>query len=751
MFMDALHDNRLEHATLPEPRGLAVSSATPATLQSTQPTRLMHGFLALLAVLLVVQVVPQLASLAADRWSSLFSGIDPDGAFAWMWIHHSTQLVLALAIMAAWRRGALPRWGFNLLEWRTSMQWFGWFALYCTLGVVLFGVLPHLLRGTAPQFDFALSPRNIAGRLSFYYLLSGTGEEPLFRAFVMGVLLLSWRREFRLGRLVLPAAGLWATLIFMLAHVGYTLGPPTITNFSWPQQAFCLGLGLYYAAALYRTRSLLCPILAHGFSNGIIFTLMYALALWTAPPPRVLPESFETGSAGDMRLATALENVRAMNQLPALAAVSVTADGRVIDIAVAGVRRFGHPQQVTTLDQWHLGSITKPMTATLAARLVEQGRIGWETKVTHVFPSIAPNIRPEYLDVTLSELLSHTSGLPMGISQELFDRLPEIDALAFGAEQRQRLAALILSSAPAGPRGEYVYSNTGYILVGKMLEEVTGTPWETLMRQEVFEPLGMTGAGIGAPGIPGQVDQPWGHVAATHLMSKWRAIEPVKNADIEDFWTPCGRIHATLEDIAKFAAAHLAGERGRPGLVSVETFRRLHAPVGDGQGAMDWGTVDQPWAWGRTLTHSGRTPPWYATLVLAPQRGVAIFAATNAGEGSAEQGVDQALQILIRRLEAAEPPRYRLEPDPPVGGQDLVITYLASLGPLADSKEMTLHYGFDRWDRTNDALMSKSGDGDWMVPISIPPDANQIDFVFTDGNKWDNNSGSDWHVSIKQR
>ncbi len=133
----------------------------------------------------------------------------------------------------------------------------------------------------------------------------------------MGVLVLYWPREFRLGRLVIPAAAVWATALFMLAHVNHTWRPFHITNFSLPQQAFCLSFGLYYALALYRTRSLLCPILAHGFSNGIIFTLLYALAWWHTPPPWCCPPEFVTGKAGDTMLTQVLEKVRADNKLPA--------------------------------------------------------------------------------------------------------------------------------------------------------------------------------------------------------------------------------------------------------------------------------------------------------------------------------------------------------------------------------------------------------------------------------------------------
>ena len=141
-------------------------------------------------------------------------------------------------------------------------------------------------------------------------------------------------------------------------------------------------------------------------------------------------------------------------------------------------------------------------------------------------------------------------------------------------------------------------------------------------------------------------------------------------------------------------------------------------------------------------------PRWYAALTLAPDRDFAVFAATNASglENEGFRGTDQAAQVLIRRLDAAAPVRHRIEPDPPVAGQDATITYLSRLGPLAGSKEMTIHYGADQWRNVQDISMTQAAEGGWVVTVGISAEARQIDFCFTNGDRWDNNSGKDWHV-----
>jgi len=84
----------------------------------------------------------------------------------------------------------------------------------------------------------------------------------------MVLLARSWPGTFLIGKFSFPVAGLWATLIFMMAHLHFSSAPFSITA-DFGQQIGALVLGLYYAAVFYRTGSLLAPILSHGFSDGL--------------------------------------------------------------------------------------------------------------------------------------------------------------------------------------------------------------------------------------------------------------------------------------------------------------------------------------------------------------------------------------------------------------------------------------------------------------------------------------------------
>ena len=477
----------------------------------------------------------------------------------------------------------------------------------------------------------------------------------------------------------------------------------------------------------------------------------------------VLPAEFRAGVAGDGHLAEVLERIRAENNLPALAAVAMTSTG-IVELASTGVRAVGYPELVTDNDQWHLGSITKPMTATLAARLVEKGLITWDTKIGQAVPELTNAMRAEYREVTLEDLLHHEGGLPRDVplqaqtSETARRSLPkdmpvwilqDYDPKISPTDNRLKGAVATLAQPPVGPKGKFQYSNAGYMIAGLMLERVAGKPFEELFQQELLTPLEMRATGFGPPGTPGKRDQPWGHWPTGKWFGPdWRPLDPGDPfADIVPRDAPNGRAHASLQDMARFAAAHLAGARGKPGLLSVESFRKLQTPDTNGW-ALGWVVSKRDWAWGRWLYHSGSTARWYAALTLAPDRDFAIFAACNAFGERGDRACDQAAQVLIRRAEAAEVPRIRLTPAHPSPGANVTLTYLPATGPLAGAKQISLHHGVNDWKETVDTPMRKTADETWEVAIGLQPEVRQLDFVFTDGTKWDNNSGLDWHVAL---
>jgi CubicO group peptidase (beta-lactamase class C family) len=290
--------------------------------------------------------------------------------------------------------------------------------------------------------------------------------------------------------------------------------------------------------------------------------------------------------------------------VPGVAVGWVTAERQ--GLAVAGLRRVGAAAEVAEGDLWHIGSLTKSMTATLAARMVEAGAIRWESTIGEVLGGVHPGMEAAWRDVTLEALLRHASG--MRANPGLMARLVQGDVA------RADYVGAMLAEGPMGPRGGFLYSNAGYVVAGAMLEAAGAAPWEVLVAREVFAPLGMTSAGFGPP----EGDQPQGHRGG--LSGGLRPVPPGPRADYIPAGRPAGRVHLSGGDMLAYLRAHLVGD---PGYLSADSWARLHRAEGPGDYALGWVDVDG------VLRHSGSNTMWFAQMRLYRAEGVAVFVAVN--------------------------------------------------------------------------------------------------------------------------
>ncbi len=337
-----------------------------------------------------------------------------------------------------------------------------------------------------------------------------------------------------------------------------------------------------------------------------------------------------------------LEPIRAANDLPSLTA-AVFDDRTLLALGAVGVRKLGDPTAVTKGDVWHLGSLTKAMTATLTALLVEEGVVKWSTTLAEAFPEWATTMDAGYRDVTLKMLLAHRGRAPASVPADLW---AEMWKPGVSADQRKAAVQGMLTRPPETPSGGYVYSNAGYMMVGAALEVATKKTWESLMNERLFGKLTMATCGYGYPGTVGMVDQPWGHALKG---TKLTPIPPGPQADNPPSLGPAGTVHCGLVDWAKFLRVHLVGAQGGATLVSSASIKELQTPWTGGDYALGWGVGTRSWAGGMVLSHSGSNTMNYATVWIAPKKNRILVAATNRGDGTAAKGVDAAFAPLIER------------------------------------------------------------------------------------------------------
>jgi len=342
---------------------------------------------------------------------------------------------------------------------------------------------------------------------------------------------------------------------------------------------------------------------------------------------------------------TGIEAICKNHKLPALAVV-VTKDGQICDRAATGVRKWGDTTSVTTNDIFHIGSCTKSMTATLAAMFIEQGKLRWDTTIAEVFPELKGKMDQQYETVTVEQLLHHRGGVPPIPPSAAWKRAWE--EIGTPVEQRREYLGAVLSAPPAAAPGtKMIYSNDGYVVVGVMLEKIAGQDFESLMTEKLFKPLHMDSAGFGAPGAKNKIDQPWGHVHQPFMTRPMQADNPPVHS-------PCGRVHCSLDDLARYALFHL--QRGTNGLLKPETMARLHAsPEGvEIKNPMDnyacgWVRLKRGWAGGTALWHNGSNTMWYIVMWLAPEKDFSVIVATNIAGDDAEKGCDEMAVVMIKK------------------------------------------------------------------------------------------------------
>ncbi len=376
-------------------------------------------------------------------------------------------------------------------------------------------------------------------------------------------------------------------------------------------------------------------------------------------------------------------------------ATAVLRGERIIAQGAAGVRKRGAAASITLNDRFHLGSSTKAMTATLVAMLVEEGKLDWATTLGELLADTVKPMHPAWQKVTVRQLLAHRAGLrvdpdgPGGVFslfRSAYARLPRSPELMqrpqarLGTVPQQRLKITIEAlSRPPGiaPDTKYWYSNLGYVLAGAMLEHLTERAWEDLMRERLFQTLGISTGGFGQPGTAGKIDEPWGH---SSFIGK--PIDPGSTAaQFPSYYGPAGLAHMTITDWAKFIALHLRGDPAnphcQPALLKLDTFAELHAlapttpyskgwvmrgitrlATGEAGPAVayragwfistsSWAKGTQPGDTGRRLWHGGSNGISHSVVCIAPEIDFAVLVGCNRGLDIAIWKTRQVVKALI--------------------------------------------------------------------------------------------------------
>jgi CubicO group peptidase (beta-lactamase class C family) len=305
----------------------------------------------------------------------------------------------------------------------------------------------------------------------------------------------------------------------------------------------------------------------------------------------------------------------------------------------------GKDDPVELGDRFHIGSCTKTMTAMLIARLVDQGKLQWNTTLAEALPGVA--MRPEYRGVTIRQLLTFRGGIPAYTLFRPGEPAVETMKKLMGddpADVRLQFAQAVLNEPPVSPPGtEAVYSNASFALLGAIIDRLAGRSWEMDLAEGLFRPLGMTASVVGQPRQRREDNQPAGHRKegdgfrpATPLME----AAPGRHA-----MAPAGNVSCSILDFAGYAAARLAGLRGKGPLLSADAYAALARPDEGVKGFTGGTGVLRPLgAAGREFQANGSGGLFFAGFRILPEQDAAIVLAMNAGSPAAVEATLTALK-----------------------------------------------------------------------------------------------------------
>jgi CubicO group peptidase (beta-lactamase class C family) len=304
-------------------------------------------------------------------------------------------------------------------------------------------------------------------------------------------------------------------------------------------------------------------------------------------------------------------------------AVLVKHEGQVLLSRGMGLANFEHEVPVTPATKFRIGSITKQFAAMLILQQVQAGRIKLEDPINQYLADPPEAWQP----VTVHHLLCHTGGIfnftdsPEYLVKQTHLGRPEKEVLAMFRDKPLRFA----------PGEKHEYSNSGYILLGLILEKITGKKFEVVLKENILDPAGMKDSGYDRP-LPVLEHRAQGY-------SRHNGV--VHNAIYIDMHATqaAGAIYSTVEDMARWDDALREHK-----LLSAELTEKMFAPVLDNYG---YGFVIDNVASRRQVWHNGGINGFHSMYVHCPQTRSCTVVLSNFEDGPCDQMGRELMSILM--------------------------------------------------------------------------------------------------------
>ncbi len=338
-----------------------------------------------------------------------------------------------------------------------------------------------------------------------------------------------------------------------------------------------------------------------------------------------------------------------------------------------GITNVDHPLSVDAATVFEIASVTKTMTATVAARLAADGALDLDAPVRRYVPDFRVADAEQSRTVTIRDLFTHTAGW---FGEHLAPTGRGLDAIEKGV-------AAMADLEQVTPVGVFSYNNVSLVLAGRVIEVVSGRPYRDAVRELLFAPLGMDHSAFDA------ADVLYERVAAGHTVVDGTAVRVRGRLSDSTNGDPVGGVRSTVDDLLRYARFHLGdgtsadGTRLMPA-AALEAMREPRVRTGPaGHVGLAWFIDERDGA--RIVSHGGATVAHMSQLAVVPVRGAAFVILTNGANGArlCADLQEWLLATWLRLPRRARPPR--LEPQPDLA--EYVGTYWAPLSDVVLSAE----------------------------------------------------------------
>ena len=287
--------------------------------------------------------------------------------------------------------------------------------------------------------------------------------------------------------------------------------------------------------------------------------------------------------------------------------------------------------------RFRIGSVSKVLTTTAAARLVSRGLVELDTPIAYWLPDLPPHHRA----TTLRQLFTHRGGVRHYLPRDLDPRQPGGSVLTRPSWTNAEILAALVDDDLVAPLGETVsYSSWGYSLASLVMEAAAGQPFLDLIDSEIARPFGLETLVADQPGaiVPGRVR---GYVSEEERRRLQAQFPEARFPDAAAGWAPALPINPaycwagagflmSVPEMARFGAALLEGNGSR---ISPAERALLFTPLTEASESspplgLGW-RIDEDARGRPRWHHAGATPGGRAALVVYPEQGLSIALASN--------------------------------------------------------------------------------------------------------------------------